>query len=79
MGHNIMYFSHNGIDWDEGHYLKMREHGAGAYSNAIVIHDKDRERILLQMSYAYERNRTNIYHWFIDAIEKQTGEKPCSI
>ena len=69
-GHNIMYFSHDGINWDEGHYLKMREHGAGAYSNAIIVHDNDRERILLQMSYAYDENRTNIYHWFIDACEK---------
>lgn len=70
MGHNVMYFSKDGINWDEGYYLKMRENGAGAYSNVIKIHDGDKERLLLQMSYAYERNRTNIYHWFIDCKEK---------
>ncbi|MBO4429427.1 MAG: exo-alpha-sialidase [Clostridia bacterium] len=67
MGHNIMYFSKDGINWDEGRYLKMRTCGAGAYSNVIVVHDGERERLLLQMSYAYEQHRTNVYHWFIDA------------
>ena len=69
MGHNVMYFSTDGINWDEGHYLKMRTEGAGAYSNAIIVHDGGKERLLLQMSHAYEKNRTNIYHWFIDAEE----------
>ena len=67
MGHNVMYFSPDGINWDEGRYLKMRKFGAGAYSNVIKVHDGDRERLLLQMSYAYEGNRTTVYHWFIDA------------
>ena len=67
MGHNVMYFSPDGVNWDEGRYLKMRTCGAGAYSNVIVVHDGEKERLLLQMSYAYEQNRTNVYHWFIDA------------
>lgn len=69
-GHNIIYFSDDGINFDEGHYLKMREFGAGAYSNGIIVHKAGEERLLIRMSHAYEANRTNIYSWFIDAKAK---------
>ncbi len=66
-GHIIVYCSADGINWDEGHYLKMRTEGAGAYSNAIVVRDGDRKRVLYHASHAYRRSSTNVYQWFIDA------------
>ena len=66
-GHNVVYCSKDGINWDEGHYLKYRTASAGAYSNAIIVHDGGRERILYHASWAYRRSMTDVYQWFIDA------------
>ena len=67
-GHFVLYTSHDGIHWDEGQYLQMRIAGAGAYSNNLLVHDPDEqmpERLLIQASHAYEKNKTNICHWWL--------------
>ena len=68
-GHLVLYSSLDGINWDEGTYLKMADQGAGAYSNNLHVHLPDGgERLLIQASHAYSGNRTNILHWWIDPI-----------
>ena len=67
-GHFILYTSPDGINWDEGRYLRMREAGAGAYSNAIVVGALEPgtpDRLLIQTSHAYEDSKTNILHWWL--------------
>ena len=67
-GHFVLYTSSDGITWDAGRYLRMREAGAGAYSNNLVVHAPGPdapERLLIQASHAYERSRTNIHHWWL--------------
>jgi Neuraminidase (sialidase) len=68
-GHMVLYSSRDGLTWDDGVYLRMREAGLGAYSNSIVVGlvkpDK-RRRLLIQASHAYEKNKTNVLHWWID-------------
>ena len=69
-GHNIIYFSHDGLNWQEGVYLSRRTAGTGAYSNAIVVGTFNNDvpnRILYQASKAYDKDLTNILHWWIDA------------
>lgn len=72
MGHNIVYCSPDGINWDEGQYLRIRKNGCGGYSNTLVVHTPEGQpdRLLYQASYAYERNRTNALHWWIDYTVK---------
>ena len=68
-GHFVLYSSRDGLVWDDGVYLKMREEGIAAYSNSIVVGSLDpgrRNRLLVQASHAYEQNLTNVYHWWID-------------
>lgn len=69
-GHFVLYASRDGLVWDDGVYLKMREEGIAAYSNSIVVsslNPKKRNRLLVQASHAYEQNMKNVYHWWIDA------------
>ena len=69
-GNNVIYFSKDGINWDAGNYLSIRDTGIGAYSNAIVVGTFNNDmpnRVLYQASKAYYKNLTNIYHWWIDA------------
>lgn len=71
--HNIIYCSKDGINWDSGRYLAKRKDGcySAAYGNTLIFHDKNgKERLLIQMSYGYSKNRTNIVHWIIDYEEK---------
>ena len=65
-GHMILYMSEDGMNWDDGVYLRMRDYGAGAYSNSIIIHDKTKNRILIQASHAYKDNLTNVLHWWME-------------
>jgi len=68
-GHFVLYSSANGLDWDEGTYLRMQDAGAGAYSNSIVVgalNPDKRIRLLIQASHAYEEHKTNILHWWIE-------------
>jgi len=68
-GHFVLYSSRDGLAWDDGVYLKMRTAGLGAYSNSIVVDSLNplkRKRLLIQASHAYEQNKTNVFHWWID-------------
>ncbi|MDF2809765.1 MAG: repeat-like domain [Microvirga sp.] len=70
-GNFVIYYSPNGIDWDEGTYLVMREHGQGAYSNSIVVRPLDpngRERLYIHASHAYAADSTNIVSWWVDRV-----------
>jgi hypothetical protein len=67
-GHFVLYTSGDGIHWDEGHYLKMRQEGWGAYSNNLLVSSPAADapaRLLIQASHAYELSKTNIYHWWL--------------
>jgi len=78
-GHMILYMSDDGVTWDDGVYLRMREAGMGmgAYSNSIVVDDPDgsgKQRLLIQASHAYNRGHaTNVLHWW---LESKTAETP---
>ena len=68
-GHFVLYSSRDGLAWDDGIYLRMREAGTGAYSNSIVVGSLNlhkRSRLLIQASHAYKKSQTNILHWWID-------------
>lgn len=66
-GHFILYTSPDGIHWDEGHYLRMRVAGAGAYSNNLIVHLPDgTERLMIQSSFAYEQHKTNVIMYWLD-------------
>jgi len=66
-GHFIAYTSPDGIHWDEGQYLRMREAHAGSYSNNLIVHHPDgRERLLIQTSHAYELAKTNLLLYWVD-------------
>lgn len=66
-GHNIIYCSNDGINWDDGQYLAIRTACWAAYSNTLVVHDKDGndDKLLIQASYAYDLHKTNILHWWV--------------
>ncbi len=67
-GHFVLYTSPDGINWNEGRYLKMQTAGAGAYSNNLLVHDPENKkppRLLIQASHAYDQSKTNIYHWWL--------------
>lgn len=70
LGHAVLYTSPDGLNWDEGRYLRMRTAQAGSYSNTLItgtFESEDKERLLYQTSFAYNRHRTNVLHWWIDA------------
>jgi predicted neuraminidase len=66
-GNFVLYTSRDGILWDKGRYLQMQTAGHGSYSNNLIVHDPDggRERLLIQSSYAYDKNKTNVHHWWL--------------
>lgn len=67
-GHLVLYTSSDGIRWDAGRYLKMRQAGLGAYSNNLLVGGPGPgapKQLLIQASHAYERSKTNIYHWWL--------------
>lgn len=68
-GNMILYTSEDGLTWDEGVYLRMKETGNGAYSNSIVVGSKKPggpQRLLIQASHAYRESMTNVLHWWIE-------------
>ena len=68
-GHFVLYSSRDGIAWDDGTVLRMREAGTGAYSNSIVVgsHNPNKQnRLLIQSSHAYKLSLTNLLHWWIN-------------
>ena len=73
-GHMVLYSSRDGLVWDDGVYLRRREAGLGAYSNSIVVGSSksySRKRLLIQASHAYEKNKTNVLHWWLEARKGQ--------
>ncbi len=70
-GNMILYASTDGVNWDNGVHLRMKETGLGAYSNSIIVHDKARNRLLIQASHAYNEHRTNVLHWWVDSCPAQ--------
>ncbi len=67
-GHLVLYTSSDGIHWDAGRYLRMQQAGWGAYSNNLLVGGPSPgapKRVLIQASHAYERSKTNIYHWWL--------------
>ena len=64
----VLYASEDGIHFDEGNYIRITpERGNGAagyYSNSIPVGD----RLLIQYSLPYDRNRTNVCHTWIEDI-----------
>lgn len=65
-GHIVLYCSEDGINWDEGQYLKLVENGAGAYSNTLVVgtlNENVPNALIFQSSHAYFAHQTNVYMW----------------
>ncbi len=72
-GDFVVYCSDDGMKWDEGHIVKKREHGLGAYSNTLPLgrfSENGITKVLVQASHAYDESRTNIYHWELYAEER---------
>lgn len=68
-GNFVLYYSRNGIDWDEGRWICRRREGLGAYSNSIVtgrFTQNINPRLMIHASQAYEKNLTNDVYWFIE-------------
>lgn len=66
--HFALYTSRDGINWDDGRFLRLVEAGAGAYSNNLTVHNPDTgalEGLLIQASHAYEKHMTNVLHWWL--------------
>jgi hypothetical protein len=71
-GNLVLYSSVDGINWDNGIYVRMQEAGTGAYSNNLVVGTFDpekRKRLLIQSSHAYDRSKTNVLHWWLENIQ----------
>ena len=65
----VLYSSRDGINWDEGTYIKRVSAGFDGscyYSNNLIVNG---ERILIQASDNYSGARTNVKHWWIDFTE----------
>ncbi|MCD2184777.1 sialidase family protein [Rhizobium sp. GN54] len=71
-GHFVLYYSTDGVNWDEGRYLAMRTHGQGAYSNSIVVTvpGTGAQRLRIQASHAYSNDSTNICEWFVELVDQ---------
>ena len=72
-GHFVLYSSRDGLKWDGGVIMKMREAGTGAYSNSLVVGSRNahkRNRLLIQASHAYEKSKTNVFHWWLDVTKQ---------
>ena len=80
--HNfVCYCSKDGINWDEGRYLRMQDFpkkwGVCFYSNTLVVgryNDDVPNRLYMQASVAYgapQRHLTNIMQWWFDAYTLQ--------
>lgn len=65
----VLYTSPDGINWDEGYYMRYHTDGcgAGAYSNNLIVHlPNGKERLMIHSSHAYEHAKTNIIMFFVD-------------
>ena len=63
----VLYTSFDGRNWDEGVYLCQRKAGHSYYSNSVIVGSfSGHKRLLIQASDAYDCNRTNIKHWWLE-------------
>jgi hypothetical protein len=72
-GNLVLYSSLDGLTWDAGTYLRMREAGSGAYSNGLVVGTpgtRRGHRLLIQASHAYDKSKTNVLHWWVEGIHR---------
>lgn len=63
----VLYSSKDGIQWDEGRYLRVGP-GLYAYSNNAVVGRFDptgSSRLLIQSSIAYDHRKVNVHHWWV--------------
>ena len=70
----VLYSSRDGLAWDDGIYLRMREARLGTHLNSIVVgslNPHSRKRLLIQASHAHERNMTNMLHWWLETRKRQ--------
>lgn len=66
----VLYSSSDGINWDNGMLLAQRPAGGGTayYSNNLPISSfssSGPDRMLIQYSHVYEKNRVNIMHTWV--------------
>lgn len=76
-GQNVLYCSDDGVNWDRGRYICLKEVGftTAFYSNVIKIgtfEGGENEKLLYQYSMAYHRSLTNVMHRVI--IAERLGE-----
>ncbi len=65
----------HGLAWDKGVHLRRREEDLGAYSNSIVVgslNPHGRNRLLIRVPHAHEKNKTNVLHWWLETRSGQT-------
>lgn len=63
-GNVVLYYSNDGVIWDEGTFLALRRHGQGGYTNSIVVEEETGEKkVLIMSSHAYEKDMTNVIGW----------------
>lgn len=66
----VLYTSKDALHWDQGEYIHLCPEGAWGqscfYSNNVIVHTAQGERLLIQSSVSYDEARTNICHWWID-------------
>lgn len=69
----VLYTSEDGVHWDEGRMIAVRPvFGCAYYSNNIVItaeHPEEKNRMLVQFSHVYDKNRVNIMHFWLTVKE----------
>lgn len=67
-GNVVLYYSNDGVIWDEGTFIALRRFGQGGYSNSIEVAEASGERKLLIMSsHAYRDDMTNVIGWEVRA------------
>ena len=62
--HLVLYASKDGLNWDEGRYLRKKTAGNAAYSNNLLLGGG--KRLLIQASHAYEHSKANVLHWWLE-------------
>lgn len=60
----MLYTSKDGLNWDEGIYLRKKRAGNAAYSNNLLL--SGGKRLLIQASHAYEHSKANVLHWWLE-------------
>ena len=64
LGHLVLYTSKDGLNWDEGRYLRKKTAANAAYSNNLLLDGG--KRLLIQASHAYEHSKANVLHYWLE-------------